>query len=505
MSNHIGLLADRNSEAIGQGVIHVSPLIWGFTLFIGVATILLVYSSYPVSNLLILACLFAMIFGVVLATYGNTLGFAHPVIIFAIGFTQYYLLGPITQVLFGDNIHLETQVFGQLSPKDDSVLAYTIWASLLGLVSFFVGYFSNAWKLFGHWKIFHIGRRWSERSAVLVAVASLGIFIVGVGIFFAVVGFFTYLDTPRSLRYFLYAQAPGAGFLIDFSGTALILLSVVVMERYRGDASKALAIISMLFLPYALFHQTVFSGSRIQIVRVVAILLIYWHLRIHTIAGRRLVLWGLGLTLLIVALGFARAGLGVEDFELLEEVQRNIDSWDALLTVLIYAMDFPTTYDIFLMMTNHLPDFDPGYGVTYAKLFLSVIPRDFWPDKPENITWVATQIFRPELQELGVSYNPSILGEMYYNFGMAGIIVGCPLFGIACRLLYYYLRNNIHHAAAVVIYSALLFSVLEQFRGAFSNITTHYIAFYVLPVIGVSMLAGRRATERTELRAEYKK
>jgi oligosaccharide repeat unit polymerase len=157
------------------------------------------------------------------------------------------------------------------------------------------------------------------------------------------------------------------------------------------------------------------------------------------------------------------------------------------------------------MMTNHLPDFDPGYGVTYAKLFLSVIPRDFWPDKPENITWVATQIFRPELQELGVSYNPSILGEMYYNFGMAGIIVGCPLFGIACRLLYYYLRNNIHHAAAVVIYSALLFSVLEQFRGAFSNITTHYIAFYVLPVIGVSMLAGRRATERTELRAEYKK
>jgi oligosaccharide repeat unit polymerase len=333
-----------------------------------------------------------------------------------------------------------------------------------------------------------------------VVLASILIFAASLAVFFAVVGYSTYLDTPRSLRHFLYEKAPGAGFLVDFSGTAAILLSVLILERYRGRPAKALAWIAVVLLPYAIFHQAIFSGSRIQIVRVLAILVIYWQLRIHPISIRRLLLYGFGLMVLIIVLGVARSGLGEEEFDLLTEIAKNLDSWDAFLTLAVYALDFPTTYDIFLMMTNHRPDFDLGYGVTYAKLLLSFIPRDIWPEKPENITWIATQLFRPEMLDLGVSYNPTILGEMYYNFGLLGVVGGGLIFGTCCRLLflYYYAKRNSDRVGALLIYSALTFSILEQFRGAFSNITTHYIAFYVVPIFAVSILTGTRFGEQLD-------
>jgi oligosaccharide repeat unit polymerase len=468
--------------------------VWSLAIFGLCAVVILGGSSYLISNILILACIFFLILGVVAATRNNDVGFAHPIIIFAIGFIQYYLLPPLTQTLLGDKISLATKVFGQLTSSEDGVLAYTIGISLLGLIFFFVGYFSSVWRLFRRWRIFLIGRRWSRRSVVLVTSASIGVCIAGLAIFFSIVGWSVYLDTPRELRHFLYERAPAAGFLVDFSGTALVLMSALIMERHRGHPLKTWILIAFMLIPYAIFHQAIFSGSRIQIVRVLAILLIYWHLRIGRLNIRRLLLYGVCLITLVVVLGVARSGVGNEDFELVPELERLVASWDTFLTILVYAMDFPTTYDIFLMMTNHRPDFDFGYGISYAKLFLSVIPRDLWAEKPETISWVATQIFRPEMQEIGVSYNPTILGEMYYNFGIVGIAAGSLLFGLACRMLYYFLQNNIRYVGGGIIYAALLFSILEQFRGAFSNITTHYIVFYVIPVVLVSVLARNPGT-----------
>jgi hypothetical protein len=68
-------------------------------------------------------------------------------------------------------------------------------------------------------------------------------------------------------------------------------------------------------------------------------------------------------------------------------------------------------------------------GHTFLLLFEGFVPRVLWPDKPDSSIG---QLFNRELRitESRENYiSTTILGELYWNFGWLGIIVGCPLFG----------------------------------------------------------------------------
>lgn len=74
-----------------------------------------------------------------------------------------------------------------------------------------------------------------------------------------------------------------------------------------------------------------------------------------------------------------------------------------------------------------------GYTLSYLSFVL--IPRILWPEKPrlDGGQWFAVEIGRSYYQRDGRaanSINMTVPGEMYLNFGFAGLVVGCALFGI---------------------------------------------------------------------------
>jgi hypothetical protein len=69
------------------------------------------------------------------------------------------------------------------------------------------------------------------------------------------------------------------------------------------------------------------------------------------------------------------------------------------------------------------------YGHTLLLFFEAFVPRAIWPSKPDTSIG---QLFNRELHitETRENYvSTTILGELYWNFGWLGIIVGCPLLG----------------------------------------------------------------------------
>lgn len=77
-------------------------------------------------------------------------------------------------------------------------------------------------------------------------------------------------------------------------------------------------------------------------------------------------------------------------------------------------------------------------GYTIGLFFAGFIPRVLWPDKPDS---AVGQLFN---RQFGISADPNTyisstqLGELYWNFGWTGILVGMPLIGfllgfVGCR------------------------------------------------------------------------
>jgi len=449
-------------------------------------------SDFPYSRVMLCLNIAALGMIYVLKPKKSIVGFAHPIVFFSLAFIQYYILPPIVQIYFFDSIFLQTIHYGHLQDVSggDYILARSLTVSLVGLIAFYFGYVLAPLNPLERARILRLREFWSVRITQYIIIASLIGFVVAVAWFFHSVGLSEYINTPRSMRHDLYAGSYISGFFVDWGSTAAFFSLVLIFEKLKHRPYYYGVFLLFIVLTYIWFNLFVFSGSRIQVVRIAAMLLIYWHLRINRVSILRLFTLGFIGIIFIVIMGYLRSGLG--DLNASVSVFNLFHDRSNLLTIVIYALDFPTAYDIYLMIVNHLPDYDYGYGMSYLKLLFLFVPRSIWPDKPENITWISTRLFRPEQLDLGVSYNPTILGEMYYNFGIFGVISLCFLFGMCCHLPLTYYKKNRFSIGGIIIYSVLLFSIIEQFRGAFSDITKNYLFFYIVPAIIIILFSSRK-------------
>jgi oligosaccharide repeat unit polymerase len=416
-------------------------------------------------------------------------GIFNPWTIFILSFVQYYVLGPFETVYLYDAMHYATVIYGHLRPipSDDLILSRAILVSLVGLIFAWTGY-----------QVYLIDSRRRPRGTVArwvidpqrlkgVALACLGVGLFSYALFFAKVGLITYLTTPRGMRHFLYAKAEGYGFFADFVASALVLTSVYLFEKYPRRERRAFIPILAMLIPYAYFQMAMFSGSRITVVRPVLILLFYYMLsRGRTRLTLRLVLLAAVMLVFVVIGGVFRSYLGVPHagelaIKVFKQGWKHPKEWYGVVT---QSMDYVQCYDILLLLTNRA--YPLGYGATYLKFLYQFIPRSIWHGKPQNVTIMMSQLFRPAQMAKGVTYNPALLGEMYYNFGMPGVAIGSFLVGIALGWMYRLGRDRLGSAPLRFLYATLLVCIIEQGRGAFYNISMTYIMFYVIPFLLVS-------------------
>ncbi|MDD5079047.1 MAG: O-antigen ligase [Candidatus Omnitrophica bacterium] len=70
------------------------------------------------------------------------------------------------------------------------------------------------------------------------------------------------------------------------------------------------------------------------------------------------------------------------------------------------------------------------YGRTLVTpLFLRLVPRGMWPEKPQNSGGYSNYILYPGAAQTGFMIAPTYLGALYLNFGFIGVIFGTILLG----------------------------------------------------------------------------
>lgn len=125
---------------------------------------------------------------------------------------------------------------------------------------------------------------------------------------------------------------------------------------------------------------------------------------------------------------------------------------------------------------KHVPDnLDFQYGKTFANLLVKPIPSAIWEGKPRGAGKIITESLYPKAQSLNVRIAPSLLGELYLNFHLAGVIAGMFLFGVFCKALYSLLIRSYESKNMVLLYAFSLPFVLSELRGDFSVVTSFLI------------------------------
>lgn len=106
------------------------------------------------------------------------------------------------------------------------------------------------------------------------------------------------------------------------------------------------------------------------------------------------------------------------------------------------------------------------YGSTIAAYVVAPIPRSLWPTKPLISAGpiIGQQIYK-QRRAYGLSASgipPGFFGEMYWNFGTAGILLGSPFLGAALGLGNRWSKTR-QDIRAQVFYGAGLFSTISGF------------------------------------------
>ena len=151
-----------------------------------------------------------------------------------------------------------------------------------------------------------------------------------------------------------------------------------------------------------------------------------------------------------------------------------------------------TVFDHFLTILEGVPSrLNYQYGKTFFSIFLHFIPRFLLPDKPVG----AGYLFRERLTNtFRGGRGLSIIGELYVNFHVAGIITGMLLFGIFSKMIYAYLTFNQHNKGVILIYTITLIYFITHYTygSAWLPIMSRFLIHLIPTILGISYINASR-------------
>ncbi len=123
-------------------------------------------------------------------------------------------------------------------------------------------------------------------------------------------------------------------------------------------------------------------------------------------------------------------------------------------------------------------------------------PRSLWKDKPVSINASSNEfghrigVLAPEDKITGVG--PTMVGDWYMNFGIAGIIFGMFLMGMLFRLIYEYLINWTETSlSGIMIYSVVWVQIIKGMEDWIVPVYVGLIRLFVILII-IHLLITKR-------------
>jgi hypothetical protein len=273
-------------------------------------------------------------------------------------------------------------------------------------------------------------REWSAETALVVALLTIPL------------GWVVLLGTQIGL---IPARA-GSGVLgaISSGTTFGIGLIVLCYQRYRWR--PALVALALVIPPTMLFNF--FTSSKGLFLRPLVMIVI-----VHVIVTRQLRAWWIvgfiALMALMYPVSMAYRNYMIENrlravqviaspqraFDLMANMVATSDPADYLKTGInttARRLDALGILSVILRDSGTRVPFQGGWSLAYIPM--SYVPRLVWPGKPsfETGQWVTDHFGYPGIVS---STGCTWIGELYFNFGWTGLLVGMTLLGVWFRFL----------------------------------------------------------------------
>jgi oligosaccharide repeat unit polymerase len=378
----------------------------------------------------------------------SRIDFANPLYLFAIFYSLVFILRPVVILVDTERSDFSLMV---ISGDFDAAVTITLIYALLGAFAFQLGYSSrlSRTRVDSYQRIAY-GRPWTDRQVYLMTLVYVGVGVMSYltfirslgGLGNIIRGIGAEFSEEASGKYYL---AAGTGFV---HALTLLLNGISAVRR-----KHTLLALSLLLLSIGLSFTFGQRGS-IFVVVLSTFLIHYcgrnWHRRLNLF-----LLLFMGVTgYLFIALGYIRYNtVGNRSSEQVVEILAEFLRGSLGLFLKEVAKEF-CQFDYAAALVAKIPEILPfQYGRTFLDTFLLPIPRQLWPGKPLPIDFVVTQLLTPQF---GGGKPISLIGELYLNFHVPGILIGMFLFGVGWQRLYVHFVKTRSTLDNIVVYTLIL-------------------------------------------------
>ncbi|MDZ7399923.1 MAG: oligosaccharide repeat unit polymerase [candidate division KSB1 bacterium] len=378
-----------------------------------------------------------------------------PFAIFSFSYTLLFGIKAVDILVFRRILFLEDHQF---------YIKALIYA-IIGLHFFQIGYFTKAWQLL------------TKKRQIIKPIWSFKKF-QHILSFYSIISIISFLVIIKlSGGFSFYFQNIHAAMVKITSGSALFFMAVLLIEvplllwfSYVLELKKN-AFAFSLFLALVLF--LFFSlGERGHLISLVISLLAIYHYEKKNLTLKSLVLFAVAFILFLSIYGqyreFSKHNISIK--------RLGFNAKIGLEAVYHTAMaDFDQLIRVKDIL-KHTPDgLDYQLGKTFLNLFFKPIPSRIWDEKPQGAGLIVTKHLYPKHFQAHVTVAPSLIGELYLNFHIVGIILGFFVFGVMSRALYEKLQFCQGNKNFLIIYATLLPFIYSELRGDFAVVTSFLI------------------------------
>lgn len=192
-------------------------------------------------------------------------------------------------------------------------------------------------------------------------------------------------------------------------------------------------------------------------------------------------------------LGVVRDGFKIDDGRLVT----GLDVAESSINIV--TLNYGITPLKLLVDTNLL---ELAHGSTFLSLLTNVIPRDWWPDKPDTGGVYFTKVYTGDAWDGASNLTPTFLGEWVMNFGWT---IGLLMFLISYSVIFYWvtwsyrrivqrLDYDISYTAAIdfLIYLTAMWAAVALMVGEVTNVILTTLLSQTLPLLCLRSLLTRR-------------
>ncbi len=391
-------------------------------------------------------------------------------------------------------------------PLPQEILERTIWLFLAGIVCFWIGFFLNIGRAVSNSLALNFERQFSFDSTAIVQVSktylALGLALYMLAVWTA--GYATPIQAALDMSEFRRkAFSLGATTAIaTFMGFALLIpktlfFAFLANAKHEFEKSQWRFWITFFIIESAIW---VSFGIRGNFVLTGFLGIVMWYHRYRKIPVLTILFLGLLLGGIVALLGEVRdvIALSTSERAALERVrdQLNLSWYEIAFGTVLKRLDALQRFgEIVEGFSTIYSDNDLLYGKGTLGDLIAYIPRQLIPfEKPYQTAYYFMEMFYPKLLSI-FSFEMSIFGEGYMNFGALGTFLTLFFFGIFIRILNELFREErlLDNSKFYFWYFLLFFPIFLLVNQGFTGGLPNFALTVVWGAIALGALSRRRA------------